>query len=78
MILYGYVSASVREISGEARKKFMQGPTIKKIFFKTNILNLRIKYIFSPINYNFLGLVLKKIIQFLSQIFKILQKKKWV
>jgi hypothetical protein len=43
--------------SGEARKIFTQGPTIK-IIIKTNVLNLKIKYIFSLINYNFLGLVL--------------------
>jgi len=32
----------------------------EKKSFKTNVLNLKIIYVFSPINYNFLGLVLKK------------------
>jgi len=41
-----------RSFSGEARKKFTQEPAIKRFFFKTKILNLRIKYIFNPINYN--------------------------
>jgi len=57
--------------SGEANKKFTQGPTInKKIkYFKTNILNLKIKYFFSTINYNFLGLALKKMYSIFVLIF---------
>jgi len=48
----------------------------EKKSFKTNILNLRIKYVFSPINSNFLGLVLKQNYSIFVLFFKILQIKK--